>query len=161
MWTIGICEKEPFALHHAIRQMFPEGEYELRRLSEVTPDKQAQDVDILLVEGEEPPDISCRRAVLPGQRAGALPVRAEGVVTYGLSGKDTLTVSSSVDRAMALALQREIVDIGGRRVDRQEILVNRPSHMGVLQTLACVGGLLILGVDPERIPELLSGGLRS
>jgi len=154
MWTVGVAEKEPYAVFHAMKRALGEdGQYELTCMGE--PFGPPLKADVLLVAGETPPETHCRVAVVPGESA-PLPIRAaEGVVTYGLSQKDTLTISSTVDKDMALALQREILDVNGGRTDRQEILLRRPPHLGLEQTLACVGGLLALGVEAEKIPSLL------
>ena len=42
------------------------------------------------------------------------------VITYGMSGQSTLTVSSILEQDAIVALQREIVNINGRRIGRQE-----------------------------------------
>ncbi|MDR3207126.1 MAG: hypothetical protein LBT60_02225 [Oscillospiraceae bacterium] len=112
--------------------------------------------DLLLILGAPPDGSLGRITVLSGREAARRPLPgAEGLITYGLSQKDTLTVSSAVDRDLALALQREIVDLRGRRVDRQELLLRRPPYLGLEQTMACVGGLLALGIPPEDIPAIL------
>ena len=59
---------------------------------------------------------------------------AKQVITYGVSGQSTLTVSSILDNGAVMALQREIVDITGRRVGRQE--VKRVSNKGIERLLA-------------------------
>ena len=153
MWTVAVAEKEPFAVYHALRRALDgNGRYKLISLAGV-PEK-PETFDVLLSVGEHPPQADCRVAVVSGQSAPP-PLGAEQVVTYGLSPKDTLTISSAVDRDIALALQREIVDVLGRRTDRQEILLTRPTHLGLEQTLACAGGLLALGVEAGHIPQML------
>lgn len=155
MWNIGIAEKEPQTIYYALKQSLQlQHTYHL-----YGPNGDAgalPALDVLLVAGAVPPDVSCRVAVVPGQQAATMPFDAKRVITYGLSVKDTLTVSSAVDNDMALAVQREIVDVSGRRIDRQEIVFTRPRHMGIQQALACVGGMLALGVPPEELPGLLA-----
>ena len=56
-------------------------------------------------------------AVLPGDAA---PVKARCAVSYGMSPKDTVTVSSVGDRQLLLSVQREFETLGGRRVLIQE-----------------------------------------
>jgi hypothetical protein len=97
-----------------------------------------------------------RIAILPGTDAGAWRIRAGEVITYGLSARDTLTLSSAADDRLALAVQREIVDVTGRRVDRQEITLRRPPRLELWQCLACVGTLLAAGVAPARLPPLFA-----
>ena len=153
MWTVAVAEKEPFAVFHVLqRALGDNGRYQLIQLGDVP--EQPDRADVLLVVGEQAPETQCQVAVISGESA-AMPAAAE-CVTYGLSQRDTLTISSTVDRDMALALQREIVDVRGRRTDRQEILLKRPTHLGLEQTLACAGSLLVLGVDAEEIPALIA-----
>ena len=155
MWTVGIAEKEPFPVFHTMkRALGADSSYVFSQVGHSS--HQPLKTDVLVAAGETPPETICRVAVISGGDAPPPIEAAEGVVTYGLSHKDTLTISSTVDKDMALALQREIMDVRGHRTDRQELLLRRPPHLGLEQTLACVGGLLALGVGTERIPALLS-----
>jgi hypothetical protein len=101
--------------------------------------------------------LESRIVILPGEGADTWRVRAGEVITYGLSPRDTLTLSSTADDRLSLAVQREIVDIAGQRVDRQEITLRRPPRLELWQCLACAGALLAAGVNPTRLPPLFAG----
>ena len=64
----------------------------------------------------------CRALLLPGHLAslaGGIP--AAWVVSYGLTRRDTLTFSSLAQDTLCLALQRELVTLGGVCREPQEI----------------------------------------
>lgn len=57
----------------------------------------------------------CRALLLPGHLAPlARGIPAAWVVSYGLTRRDTLTFSSLAQDTLCLALQRELVTLGGR-----------------------------------------------
>jgi hypothetical protein len=70
-------------------------------------------------------------------------VRSRCAVTYGLSGRDTLTLSSLAPRRRVLALQREILTVSGLILERQEVTVRDSMEPEAL--LAVYGALLLLG----------------
>ena len=94
---------------------------------------------------------ACRTVLLPGDAWG-LPegLRAASAVSYGASPKNSLTVSSRRGERLWAALQRELVTVEGRVVERQEFPVPFLSH-GELASLAVAGALLLLGVPPEEL----------
>ena len=99
---------------------------------------------------------ACRTLLLPGQIPQALDkIQAASVVSYGLSSKDSLTVSSCRRKRLSVALQRELVTVEGQVVERQEFPVLRVPEMEMMANLAVIGTLLLLGVAPE---ELMEGG---
>lgn len=68
------------------------------------------------------PPLTCRVLLLPGTLAPwAGAVQARWAVTYGLSPRDTLTLSSLARRGACLTLQREIVTLSGRCLDPQDL----------------------------------------
>lgn len=91
----------------------------------------------------------CRILLTPGPLRGCA---APSVVSYGPSPRDTLTFSSLRAGGMVLALQREIVTLDGRRVERQELAL--PVRGEPLLTLAWAGTLLLAGAEPETLPSL-------
>ena len=98
--------------------------------------------------GLRPP---CRILLAPG--GSALPdLSVPSVVSYGPSRRDTLTVSSLRDGGMVLALQREVVTLTGRRMERQELAL--PVRRELMLTLAWAGTLLLAGAEPEALPGL-------
>lgn len=95
---------------------------------------------------------ACRTVLLPGQAGGlAEGLRAASAVSYGPSPRDSLTISSREGDKLLVALQRELVTMDGRVVERQEFPVVLPTGAGELPTLAAAGALLLLGVPPEEL----------
>lgn len=96
--------------------------------------------------------LNCRMVLLPGS-AGPLAraFQAESAVSYGNSVKDTLTISSIEDDQLCVAIQRELVTVGGGVVEQQELVLPLPPAWEPLPYLAAVGTLLLLGVPAEKI----------
>lgn len=92
----------------------------------------------------------CRTVLLPGE-LGGVPLRAASAVSYGVSPRDSLTVSSREDGGLWVALQRELVTVDGRIVERQEFPLALAPGEGELTALAAAGALLLLGVPPEKL----------
>lgn len=94
--------------------------------------------------------IGCTLLLLPGDPAAGGPVPGDTdffdtkcIVTYGMSPKNTITLSSISEDTCVLALQRELITTRGDVLERQEIKVKggmRPNSL-----LAVYGTLLILG----------------
>lgn len=89
-------------------------------------------------------------ALIPG-RAGWLfrSVRALSAVSYGLGAKNTLTFSSLEQSSVSLALQRDLVTLGGNRLEAQEWVLPRPDTLTPEEFLCLQGALLLLDVLPE------------
>lgn len=94
----------------------------------------------------------CRTVLLPGGMTGALP-RAASAVSYGVSPRDSLTISSREGDILWAALQRELVTVDGRVVDRQEFPLRLAPGQEELTALAAAGALLLLGVSPEELSK--------
>lgn len=94
-------------------------------------------------------EVSCRILLAPGD--GPPPARAETVITCGLSPRDSLTLSSREGDTLWAALQRELVTVDGRVVERQEFPLRLEPGAGELPSLAAAGALLLLGVPPEEL----------
>lgn len=88
----------------------------------------------------------CRTALLPDS-AGPLArsLLAERVVSYGLNGRDTLTVSSLEEDHICVAVQRELVRLDGGLVERQELVLPRREGETAELLLARTGMRLLLG----------------
>jgi hypothetical protein len=100
--------------------------------------------------------ISCKILLLPGDSAagGAVPgdtdsFDAECIVTYGMSPKNTITLSSISEDMCVLALQRELITTCGDVLERQEIKIK--GGMCPNSLLAVYGTLLILGLKISDI----------
>ena len=91
----------------------------------------------------------CRTALVPGELA--LPLRAASAVSYGVSPRDSLTLSSREGDILWAALQRELVTVDGRVVERQEFPLSLEPGAGELSALAAAGALILLGVPPGEL----------
>lgn len=112
--------------------------------------------DILLVSsdvGQEiPQGLRCRVLLAPGRLAPVLDgITADWAVSYGISPRDSLTLSCFGMDEVSLALQREVVNLRGDCLEQQEILLPRGAHTAPLYMLACVGLQLLVGVPPEEV----------
>ena len=92
----------------------------------------------------------CRTVLLPGEMGGA-PLQAASAVSYGVSPRDSLTISSREGNILWAALQRELVTVDGQVVERQEFPLALEPGEGELAALAAAGALLLLGVPPEKL----------
>jgi len=93
--------------------------------------------------------LNCRTALLPGGRSAltrALP--AGTVLSYGASGRNTLTLSSLDGERASVAVQREFVSLEGRAVERQELILPCEGRAPDL-LLAEAGAALLLGRLPR------------
>ena len=93
-------------------------------------------------------EIHCKILLAPGTAsADALSqIHAKWVVGYGLSGKDTITLSSLHTHRAVLAIQREFVTLQETVVEQQEIPINIPAKHHADDIMALYGALLILDV---------------
>jgi hypothetical protein len=112
--------------------------------------------DILVLSEDAP--MSCLRAkrlircnilLLPGDTIAGVGNDANGceagcIVTYGMSPKNTITLSSISETSCVLAIQREFLTVSGDMLERQEIRIMGGMKPGSLLTVA--GTLLILGL---------------
>jgi len=100
-----------------------------------------------------PPDLSCRALLLPGDAEAAhfSLIPSKWAVSFGLSAKDTITVSSVAPDCAVLALQRELVTLDNQVIEQQEIPLSIPQATGAQSVMALVGSLLLLGMPPEKL----------
>lgn len=104
-----------------------------------------------VLEGKELPR-ACRTVLVPGSGGDVLQgLRAASAVSYGPSPKDSLTLSSREENRMWATLQREVVTLEGRVVERQEFAVPLVRRGEEMPALAVVGALLLLGVPPQEM----------
>ena len=108
----------------------------------------AEGCRLLRAEGRE---VACGTLLLPGEEPLPPRLRAERVVTYGLSHRDTLTLSSLEGDQICVAIQRDIVTVSGAVVERQELVLPFPPGRSPLPWLCAVGALLLMDVPPERL----------
>ena len=96
--------------------------------------------------------LECGTVLLPGSAAQQLDgLQARSAVSYGLSGRDTITVSSAEGRRLWVAVQRDLVRLDGTVLERQEFPVRVPEGADELRTLALAGAMLLLGALAEEL----------
>lgn len=94
--------------------------------------------------------LTCGTVLLPGGQGNFLShIQAKSAVSYGLSGRDTITLSSRRGDRLWVAVQRELVRLDGIVLERQELAVDMPPGLDTLHTLALTGALLILNVKTK------------
>ncbi|MDR0294074.1 MAG: hypothetical protein LBH95_07990 [Oscillospiraceae bacterium] len=104
---------------------------------------------VVMPEHGEPPGGAYRTAVVPPSAH----VTARQTVTYGLGAQNTLTLSSRSGDGCLLSLQRDIVTLSGRRLERQEIPL--PPLPRPEAGLAAAGALLVADCPPDRLYEAM------
>ncbi len=93
-----------------------------------------------------PGPLVCGTVLLPGSASGLLErISAKSAVSYGLSGRDTITLSSRRGSRLWVAVQRELVRLDGLVLERQELAVEMEEGMDTLHALALTGARLLLG----------------
>ena len=136
MYVIGVWQGERELLTQALLRFFPNGHFLSR----------PPECDICVSDGPLPDILNpcrCRIAVLPGdKKLDCRYLQAGRVVTYGLSGKNTVTLSSADEHRLFLALQREIIGLDGRRIEQQELVV--PNAQLTNSTLAGAAAMLVI-----------------
>ena len=140
MIEVGIWERDEGILDAVARRLPPSA---ARLRSGRHPAELAEGVLDLLV-------------VSPGALGWAL--RTGQAVSYGTSPRDTLTFSSLEGDRICLALQRELVTLQGTVVEQQEMVLPFPPEASPLPFLATAGTLLLLGMPPEQLMALPTGG---
>lgn len=90
--------------------------------------------------------LTCRTALLPGGLSAltrSLP--AGSILSYGPSGRNTVTFSGLHDGKAAVAVQREFPALDGSLVERQELVLPFDGSITPDLFLAQVGTALLLG----------------
>ncbi len=155
MYTIGILERggslSAFLTAHLPHRLLEQAD--LCPAGSLAP---GEVLDLLVVSpdwtGEEGQVCPCRAMLIPGrlaEEAGGL--SAGWAVSFGISPKDSLTLSSLGEDTILLALQREVITLTGERLDPQEFSLARGGHTAPCHVLACVGVQLLLGVSPKEV----------
>lgn len=153
MWQIGVWEQEE-GLAEGIAALAGGGCALVRACSHPAL-LAGVDLDLLVVSPcalgwAGASSLTCRRALVPGG-ASALTRALPGVdiLTYGPSGRSTITLSGIRDGRAAVAIQREFSDLRGRGVERQELVLPYDGILPPDLFLARVGAALLLG-GPEK-----------
>ena len=148
MWQIGVWERDEGLAERVSR--LAEGVSVLVRACRHPALLAGQSLDLLVVSPGATgwagaAALNCRTALLPGGRAALTrPLPAGTVLSYGASGRNTLTLSSLDELRASVAVQREFTALDGRTVERQELVLpydGRPPEL----LLAEAGAALLLG----------------
>ena len=155
MYTVGILERTG-GLSAFLAARLPQSLLDRADLCPAGSLAPGEVLDLLVVSpdwtGEDRRVPPCRAMLIPGRLAQlAEGLTASWAVSFGLSPKDTLTLSSLEEKTIHLALQREIVTLTGQRLDPQEFPLDRQDHTALCQVLACVGVQLLLGIEPGEV----------
>ncbi len=152
MWQIGVWERDEGLAERVSR--LAEGASALVRACRHPALLAGLNLDLLIVSPGATGwagagALNCRTALLPGGRSAltrALP--AGTVLSYGSSGRNTLTLSSLDGERASVAVQREFVSLDGRAVERQELILPCEGRAPDL-LLAEAGAALLLGRLPS------------
>ena len=152
MYTVGILERTG-GLSAFLAAHLPQSLLDRAGLCPAGSLAAGEVLDLLVVSpdwtGEDRRVPPCRAMLIPGRLAHlAEGLTASWAVSFGLSPKDTLTLSSLEEKTIHLALQREVITRTGERLHPQEFPLDRQDHTALCQILACVGIQLLLGVEP-------------
>ena len=155
MYTIGILERGG-GLSAFLAAHLPQALLDRADLCPAGSLAPGEVLDLLVVspdwKGEDRQVCPCRAMLVPGrlaEEAGGL--TAGWAVSFGISPKDSLTLSSLGEETILLALQREIITLTGERLDPQEFPLARGNHTAPCHVMACVGVQLLLGVEPGEV----------
>jgi len=80
-------------------------------------------------------------------------VTAKQTITYGLGAQNTITLSSRSGDGCLLSLQRDVITLDGKRLERQEIPL--PPLPRPETALAAAGALLVAGCPPDKLYEMM------
>ncbi len=78
----------------------------------------------------------------------------KSVITYGLSCKNTVTVSSLIQRKLIISIQREIVSLSRNRIIEQEFSIDLKDSSQIEALLASVSLLLVLDIPVEQVKHI-------
>ncbi|MDE6259496.1 MAG: hypothetical protein K2M42_01335 [Oscillospiraceae bacterium] len=153
MWQIGVWERDEGLAERVSR--LAEGTQTLVRACRHPALLAGLTLDLLIVSPGATGwagagALNCRTALLPGGRSALTRALPAGVVlSYGASSRNTLTLSSLDGQRASVAVQREFIDLGGKAVDRQELVLPYDGGSPDL-LLAEAGAALLLGQLAEE-----------
>ena len=148
MWQIGVWERDEGLAERVSR--LAEGTQTLVRACRHPALLAGLTLDLLIVSPGATGwagagALNCRTALLPGGRSALTRALPAGVVlSYGASSRNTLTLSSLDGQRASVAVQREFIDLDGKAVDRQELVLPYDGGSPDL-LLAEAGAALLLG----------------
>lgn len=90
--------------------------------------------------------LACHILLTPGNERTDL-IDADCVVSYGMSGRNSITLSSIGESECVLSLQRELVTVTGKILERQELPVSCLIGLSKEELMAVFGTLLLLEIQ--------------
>ena len=148
MWQIGVWEQEENLAERVTA--LAEGKHAMVRACSHPALLAGVELDLLVVSPGATGwagalALSCHTALLPGGLSALTRSMPAGtVLSYGPSGRNTITLSGLNDGHAAVAIQREFLTLDGRPVERQELVLPCP-HTSPDLLLVQVGTALLLG----------------
>ena len=76
-------------------------------------------------------------------------IHASRVVSYGFSPRDSITLSSMSEEKIVLTIQRELFNLNGSILERQEIPIKNIGSP--MDSLVIASAFLLLGTSPESL----------
>ena len=125
--------------------------------TDVMPITQIGMKDILIFKNEMPllnvilPKMFC--AVVESSNTNAITMLNDSkteVVACGMSNKDTLTFSSSIEDSLVISLQRSLKNVLGNIVDPNEVPINLSTEIDHYAILSTVVTLILCGINLEN-----------
>ncbi len=81
-------------------------------------------------------------------------LKPKSVITYGLSCKNTVTVSSLIQSKLVISIQREIVSLSKKRIIEQEFTTSLKNSNQIEALLASISLLLLLDIPSDMIKNM-------
>lgn len=101
-------------------------------------------------------ELCCRCVLIPGgmnsERLSG--IRSDYAVTYGVTGRDSISISSLLDNQTGVSVLREIKSLNDTYLDEQDIFLENSCRDTSLLLLAA-GALLVLGRDAGELSASL------
>ena len=89
---------------------------------------------LIIAPGTTPRRVSADTLIAPGNENKK--IAATQRITYGLSAKDTVTVSSIGDGCLIISLRRALLDINGNEIEPREWRAVKHPNWSIEQTMA-------------------------
>ena len=103
-----------------------------------------------------PENTSCGILLTPSGKMQELSknIKADTVISYGMSPKDSITLSSIEPGSIMLSIQRELPTLSDTILERQDIPVRSPDGAAPEDAMAFSAAMLLAGIPPENLMSL-------
>lgn len=97
--------------------------------------------------------IQAKIALLPGDFCSDIyqNIHADCIITYGLSSKNSVTISSIDEDELLVSIQRELLNIADKVIEQQDFPVETIPELDAVQTLAVTAARLLFGFSVNRM----------